>query len=136
MVHYDAPDGSTMYPIDDPPEPRSMRDLAEEQRKLAALPLPYAEIPQLAEHSKEPPQRPAPHVLLDGLPALQFVEQVLPQLAPAGVRVRLEGERREYLSQLFRSLPSSVPTPPTGLTCTSRSPSTERRCLSRICSSR
>jgi hypothetical protein len=35
-------------------------------------------------------------VLLDGLPALQFVEQVLPQLAPAGVRVRLEGEIREY----------------------------------------
>ena len=27
---------------------------------------------------------------------MQFVEQVLPQLAPAGVRVRLEGEVREY----------------------------------------
>jgi hypothetical protein len=96
VVHYDAPEGSTTYPIDDPPEPRSIRDLAEEQRKLAALPLPYADIPQLAEHSKEPPHRPAAHVLLDGLPALQFVEQVLPQLAPAGVRVRLEGEIREY----------------------------------------
>src|SRR5215204_6754349 len=51
VVHYDAPEGSTTYPIDDPPEPRSIRDLAEEQRKLAALPLPYADIPQLAEHS-------------------------------------------------------------------------------------
>ena len=56
MVHYDLPEGSTTYPIDDPPEPRSIRDLAEEQRKLALLPL-YAEIPQLADRSKELPQR-------------------------------------------------------------------------------
>ena len=29
VVHYDAPEGSTTYPIDDPPEPRCIRDLAE-----------------------------------------------------------------------------------------------------------
>ena len=74
----------------------SIRDLAEEQRKLAELPLPYADIPQLANRSKELPQQPAAHVLLDGMAALTFVEQVLPQLAPAGVRVKLEGEVREY----------------------------------------
>ena len=81
MVQYDGPESSTTYAIDDPPEPRSIRDLAEEQRKLAALPLPYADIPQLANRSKELPQQPAAHVLLDGMAALQFVEQVLPQLA-------------------------------------------------------
>jgi SNF2 family DNA or RNA helicase len=35
-------------------------------------------------------------VLLDGMAALRFVEQVLPQLEPAGVRVKLEGEVRDY----------------------------------------
>ena len=96
LVQYDGPESSTTYAIDDPPEPRSIRDPAEEQRKLAALPLPYADIPQLANRGKELPQQPAAHVLLDGMAALQFVEQVLPQLAPAGVRVTLEGETREY----------------------------------------
>jgi hypothetical protein len=96
MVQYDGPDGSTTYAIDDQPEALSIRDVAEEQRKLAALPLPYADLPQLANRSKELPQQPAAHVLLDGIAALQFVEQVLPQLAPAGVQVRLEGEVREY----------------------------------------
>ena len=61
-------------------------------RRAAAV----RKIPQLADRSKELPQRPAAHVLLDGLPALQFVEQVLPKLAAAGVQVRLEGEVREY----------------------------------------
>jgi superfamily II DNA or RNA helicase len=96
MVQYDGPEGGTTYAIDDPPEPQSIRDIAEEQHKLAALPLPYADLPQLANRSKELPQQPAAHVLLDGIAALQFIEQVLPQLAPAGVRVRLEGEVREY----------------------------------------
>jgi superfamily II DNA or RNA helicase len=96
LVHYDGPEGTATYPIDEPPERQSVRDLAEEQRKLAELPLPYAEIPQLATRSKELSQQPAAHVLLDGIAALTFVEQVLPQLAAAGVRVKLEGEVRDY----------------------------------------
>jgi superfamily II DNA or RNA helicase len=96
MMHYDSPAGTATYPIDEPPERQSIRDLAEEQRKLAELPLPYTDIPQLANRSRELQQQPAPHVLLDGIAALTFVEQVLPQLAPAGVRVKLDGEVREY----------------------------------------
>jgi len=95
-VDYDAPSGAKTYQIDDPPERQSIRDLVEERRKLSALPLPYAEIPQLANPSKEPLPLPAAHVLLDGMAALRFVEQVLPQLEPAGVRVKLEGEVRDY----------------------------------------
>jgi SNF2 family DNA or RNA helicase len=96
LVHYDRPEGTATYAIDEPPERQSIRDLAEEQRKLAGMPLPYADMPQLATRGKEQSQQPAPHVLLDGMAALTFVEQVLPQLAPAGVRVKLEGEVREY----------------------------------------
>ena len=96
IVQYDGPERSTTYAIDDPPESKSVRDVAEEQRKLATLPLPYADLPQLANRGKGVPQQPAAHVLLDGVAALQFVEQVLPQLAPAGVLVRLEGEVRKY----------------------------------------
>jgi superfamily II DNA or RNA helicase len=96
MVHYDGPERTATYPIDEPPERQSIRDIAEEQRKLAEMPLPYAEIPQLATRSKELSQQPAAHVLLDGMASLTFVEQVLPQLAHAGVRVKLEGEVRDY----------------------------------------
>ena len=96
LVHYDRPAGTATYAIDEPPERESIRDPAEEQRKLAALRLPYADVPQLANRSKELPQQPAAHALLDGVAALTFVERVLPQLEPAGVRVRLEGEVREY----------------------------------------
>jgi superfamily II DNA or RNA helicase len=96
IVDYDAPSGTATYAIDDPPEPQSIRDLAEERRRLAALPLPYADIPQLADHGNDPPQQPAPHVLLDGMAALRFVEHVLPGMEAAGVRVRMEGEVREY----------------------------------------
>ena len=95
-VHYDRIGGTETYGIDDPPERRSIRDLGEEQRKLVALQLPYGEIPQLASSGKERPPRPAPHVLLDGLAALTFVEQVLPQLEGEGVRIVLDGEVREY----------------------------------------
>jgi superfamily II DNA or RNA helicase len=94
-VHYDTPSGVQTYGIDDSPERQSIRDLIEERRKLRALRLPYAEIPQLADPGKEPPQ-PAAYVLLDGVAALGFVEQVLPELEPAGVRVVLEGEVRDY----------------------------------------
>ena len=34
MVHYDSPAGTATYSIDEPPERQSIRDLAEEQRKL------------------------------------------------------------------------------------------------------
>ena len=95
LVHYEGAGGSETYPIDDPPEPQSIRDLGEEHRKLAALALPYADIPQLANSVKEQPQ-PAAHVLLDGMAALTFVERVLPELAGKGVRVELDGEVREY----------------------------------------
>jgi superfamily II DNA or RNA helicase len=96
LVHYESSQGTTTYAIDEPAERESIRDLAEEQRKLAALGLPYADIPQLASRSKGLPQQVAAHVLLDGMAALTFVERVLPQLESAGVRVRLEGEVREY----------------------------------------
>jgi hypothetical protein len=96
MVHYDRPAGIETYPIDELAEPQSIRDLAEEQRKLSLLPLPYAEIPQLASPAKDLPQQPVAHVLLDGMAALRFVDQVLPKLEPAGVRIALEGEVREY----------------------------------------
>ena len=66
MVHYDRTAVTETYAIDDPPERQSIRDPGEEQRKLVALPLPYAEIPQLASSGKERPPRPAAHVLLDG----------------------------------------------------------------------
>ena len=95
-VHYDAPSGLATYAIDDPVDPHSIRDIAEERRKLARLPLPYQDIPQLADPNSELPQLPAAHVLLDGSAALGFVEQVLPQLGSAGVQVRLEGQVREY----------------------------------------
>jgi superfamily II DNA or RNA helicase len=95
-AHYDRIGGTETYGIDDPPERQSIRDLGEEQRKLVALPLPYGEIPQLASSRKERPPRPAPHVLLDGLAALTFVEQILPQLEREGVRIILDGEVREY----------------------------------------
>jgi superfamily II DNA or RNA helicase len=104
LVHYDEPEGTTTYAIDEPHEQQGIRDPGEEQRKLAALPLPYTDIPQLANRSKESPQQPAAHVLLDGVAALMFVEQVLPRLTAAGVRVRLEGEVREYRET--RSRPS------------------------------
>ena len=132
-----APEGAATYSIDEPPERQSIRDLAEEQRKLAELPLPY-EIPQLANRSKELQQQPAAHVLLDGMAALTFVEQVLPQLGLPGCGSSWTGRyastARPALSRACRWRPSSVPTPPTGSTCASRSRSTERRCLSRICS--
>ena len=96
LVHYDSPQGTTTYSIDELPERESIRDPGEEQRKLAALPLPYADIPQLANSSKELSQQPAAHVLLDGVAALTFVERALTQLESAGVRVRLEGEVRDY----------------------------------------
>jgi SNF2 family DNA or RNA helicase len=95
-VHYDAPSGLARYAIDDPVEPQSIRDITEERHKLATLPLPYQEMPQLADPDPGGPQLPAAHVLLDGRAALEFVEQVLPQLGPAGVQVRLEGEVRDY----------------------------------------
>jgi hypothetical protein len=96
MVHYDRPSGTETYPIDELAGRQSIRDLAEEQRKLSLLPLPYAEIPQLASPAKDLPQQPVAHVLLDGMAALRFVDQVLPKLEPAGVRIALEGEVREY----------------------------------------
>jgi superfamily II DNA or RNA helicase len=97
MAHYDRPNGgSTTYAIDDSPDRQSIRDLAEEQRKLAALPLPYADIPQLATPDKKLPQLPAAHVLLDGTSALRFIEHALPKLELAGVRVSLEGDVRDY----------------------------------------
>ena len=107
MAHYDRPTVTETYAIDDPLERQSIRDPAEEQRKLAALPLPYADLPQLASSAKDSlvrgsPQLPAAHVLLDGKSALQFVEHVIPQLALAGVRVRQEGEVREYRSTSSR----------------------------------
>jgi superfamily II DNA or RNA helicase len=95
-VHYDRIGSTETYGIDDPPERQSIRDPGEEQRKLVALQLPYGEIPQLAGSGKERPPRPGPHVLLDGLAALTFVEQVLPQLECEGVRIILDGEVREY----------------------------------------
>lgn len=96
QVHYDRPTGSATYAIDHLPERQSIRDIAEEQRKLAALSLPYADIPQLASSGREQPQQPAAHVLLDPTAALRFIENVLPKLEPAGVRVSLEGDVREY----------------------------------------
>jgi len=95
-VRYDAPAGRLSYAIDDPPEPQTIRDIAEERRKLAALPLPYEDIAQLASPDKKLPKLPSPHVLLDGSAALRFVEQVLPELTDAGVDVSLAGEVREY----------------------------------------
>src|SRR5215216_7208432 len=65
-VHYDAPSGLATYAIDDPVDPQSIRDIAEERRKLARLPLPYQDIPQLADPNSELPQLPAAHLLLDG----------------------------------------------------------------------
>ena len=82
------------FDLDEPVKRPSVRDVAEEQRQLEQLPLPYDRIPLLAEVLGRP--RPVAHVLLGGVHAALFAAEVLPSLEEAGVRVTLLGDVLDY----------------------------------------
>lgn len=71
-----------------------LRDPLAEQELLAALDLPYDELPQLVD--PDVPRRPAAHALLGGLHAAQFVHDVLPRLVEQGVLIETDGEVVDY----------------------------------------
>ncbi len=95
-VSYAGVGATRTYAIDEPPAPQSSRDLEAERRLMAALPLPYADTPQLAERSTRRPRLPAAHALLEGLAAVSFVEHTVPRIEKEGVRVVLAGEVVDY----------------------------------------
>lgn len=94
-VRYEGGGQLRVLALADPPDRAAGRDLAAEAELLAALPLPYAELPALAVPRVNPP-RPAARVALAGADALTFVDRVLPQLEAAGVRVELAGQVVDY----------------------------------------
>ncbi|MFT4167032.1 MAG: DEAD/DEAH box helicase [Microlunatus sp.] len=71
-----------------------LRDPLAEQELLAALDLPYGELPQLAD--PDVPRRPAAHALLGGLHAAQFVHDVLPRLVEQGLVIETDGDVVDY----------------------------------------
>ncbi len=88
---YDTAGGRRHFDLGDPPEPTPFRDPVAERRLLAALPIPDERLPQLGTADG-----PVGHVLLAGMEAAVFVEQVLPGLRAAGVVLTELGERVEY----------------------------------------
>ena len=83
------------FGIDESPAGSSgLRDPVAEHDLLAALDLPYGELPQLAD--PDVPRRPAAHALLGGSHAAQFVHDVLPRLIEQGVVVETDGEVVDY----------------------------------------
>ena len=94
-ARYAGPDRVQVFPLADRAERTAGRDLAAEADLLAAVPLPYDELPELAA-PRTRPLRPAPHVLLEGASALTFVDRVVPALEQAGVFVELSGEVVDY----------------------------------------
>jgi superfamily II DNA or RNA helicase len=92
-VRYVGREREETFPLDEPLEAASIRDAAAEGDLARALPLPYDQIPLLADAQRTGP---AAHVLLAGGEAAIFVDQVLPQLEAAGVVINLEGERVAY----------------------------------------
>lgn len=91
---------SRSYPLDQPLERGSPRDPAEEQRLLTALPLPYERLSSLVDttsgHRAGGQPRLARAALLVGLQAVEFTEQVLPELERCGVEVAVDGEVPDY----------------------------------------
>ncbi len=71
-----------------------LRDGSLERELLAALDLPYADLPQLADPDR--PRRPAAHALLGGAHAAPFVHDVLPRLVEQGVVVETSGDVVDY----------------------------------------
>ena len=87
------------YALDDPVLRGSIRDAAEERRLVEALALPYERLPVLADtgpRAAGAARRPARSALLADLAAVEFTEQVLPQLAGYGVQVTVEGDVPDY----------------------------------------
>ena len=83
------------FGIDESPAGSSgLRDPVAEHDLLAALDLPYGELPQLAD--PDVPRRPAAHALLGGSHAAQFVHDVLPRLIEQDVVVETDGEVVDY----------------------------------------
>ncbi len=95
-VRYGSGPDAPGYQLDAPADRLGPRDPGAEQRVLTALPLPYEAFPELLALGDPVPPRPAPHVVLDGLAAWVFVEEVLPRLREHGVHVVLEGAVVSY----------------------------------------
>jgi superfamily II DNA or RNA helicase len=91
---YRIGDSVATFDLDEPVKRPSVRDVAEEQRQLERLPLPYDKIPLLAEVGGRP--RPLAHVLLGGVHAALCAAEVLPALDKAGVQVTLLGDVLDY----------------------------------------
>jgi superfamily II DNA or RNA helicase len=94
-ARYPGADQLQVLPLADRTGRAGGRDLAAEAELVAALPLPYDDLPELAAPRVSPP-RLAPHVLLEGASALRFVDQVIPELERAGVFVELAGQVVDY----------------------------------------
>jgi len=91
---YRTGDSVATFDLDEPVTRPSLRDVAEERRRLANLNLPYDKIPQLAEAIGR--SSPVAHVLLGGVQAALFAAEVLPALEKAGVHVTLLGDVLDY----------------------------------------
>ena len=94
-VRYDTGEQRRHYGLDEPVQRPGPRESAAEAALVAALPLPYDELPVLAVPRSDPP-RPAAHVELSEAAALTFVDRVLGGLEQAGVAVELAGEVVAY----------------------------------------
>ena len=94
-VRYETAEGVSEFAVDAPAAGSQGRDTGNEQQLLAAVPLPYDQIPQLADRPRHP-DSPAAHVLLEGLAAVTFVEHALPLVEKHGVLVVLAGEVLDY----------------------------------------
>jgi superfamily II DNA or RNA helicase len=91
---YRSGTGTASFELDEPILRPTVRDAAEERRQLDELPLPYEQIPQLAE--RRGVAQPVAHALLDGMQAALFAGQVVPALQRAGVEVILLGDVVDY----------------------------------------
>jgi superfamily II DNA or RNA helicase len=94
-ARYGGPDQVRVFSLADRTERAAGRDLAAEAELVAALPLSYEDLPELAA-PRVRPSRLAPQVLLESAAALTFVDRVVPQLERAGVFVELAGEVVDY----------------------------------------
>jgi superfamily II DNA or RNA helicase len=86
-VHYDEDGAARAFPVNQLVRGQELRDLVAERRLLAALPLPDG-----------PPTGAATR--LSGHAAWAFVDQTLPKLEAAGVRVTLAGQVIDYRESL------------------------------------
>jgi superfamily II DNA or RNA helicase len=93
-VTYDTPGGRRSFDPDDLDSARGSRNIPAERRLLESVPLRYDLLPRLAA---EPGcHRPAAHLLLAGLEAVDFVAEILPRLEQYEVEVFVVGEPIDY----------------------------------------